>query len=261
MRRPAALAGVLATAVVAGWCLSAPIAGQEPFARAAAAEPAPVITDAQIAAARKYARSRGRSVAFAVVDRPGGRPRGLRRYTTYPSASVTKAMLMVAVMRNAGARPLSKFERALLKPMITASDNDAASIVFRQVGGSGLRSVARAAGMRRFDDRGYWASAAITAADQARFFYRIDNLVPSRHRGYARYLLSTIVPEQRWGIARVARRRGYKIFFKGGWRHGINHQVALLEKDGRRFSLAVMTNQSGVTGQRTEEGIASRILR
>jgi hypothetical protein len=69
------------------------------------------------------------------------------------------------------------------------------------------------------------------------------------------------VPYQRWGIARVAKRRGYKVFFKGGWRKGLNHQVALLEKGGRRFSLAVMTNQTGIKGQHTEEGIASKILR
>src|SRR5206468_3057072 len=144
---------VLAMAVAAGSFLFVPAAGQEPIARAAAPATAPAVTDAQIAAARKYARSRGPSVAFAVVESPRGRPRGLHRYVTYKSASVTKAMLMVAVMRRAGKRPLSKFERALLKPMITASDNDAASIVFRQVGGATLRAVARAAGMHRFDDR------------------------------------------------------------------------------------------------------------
>lgn len=220
-----------------------------------------LISRAQIVAARKYARSRGRGVSFAVIDSPGGRPRGLNRNTQYPSASVSKAMLMVAVLRRAAHRPVSKSENALLKPMITASDNDAAATVYRHVGAGGMKSVARAARMQRFGEAGYWANERLTAADQARFFYRIDSLVPARHRGYARALLSSVVPYQRWGIARVAKRRGYKIFFKGGWRPGVNHQIALLEKNGHRFALAVMTNQSGVEGQRTEEGIASKILR
>jgi hypothetical protein len=211
-------------------------------------------------AARKYARSRGPGVSFAVVDSPGGRPRGLHRNASYPSASVSKAMLMVAVLRRAGDRRVTAAEQALLKPMITESDNDAAATVYRSIGAGGVRSVASAAHMQRFAEAGYWANEHLTAADQARLFYRIDSLVPARHRRYARYLLSSIVPYQRWGIARVAKRRGYKIFFKGGWRTNINHQVALLEKHGRRFSLAIMTNQSGIVGQRTEEGIAAKIL-
>jgi hypothetical protein len=227
----------------------------------AAADPVQIVSRAQIVAARKYARSRGRGVSFAVIDSPAGRPRGLKPNAQYPSASVSKAMLMVAVLRRAAPRQVSKSEHALLKPMITKSDNDAAATVYRHVGPDGMKAVARAARMQRFGEVGYWASERLTAADQARFFYRIDDLVPERHRGYARALLSSVVPSQRWGIARVAERRGYKIFFKGGWRPGVNHQIALLEKNGQRFALAVMTNQSGIKGRRTEEGIANKILR
>lgn len=221
----------------------------------------PLISRERIVAARKYARSRGGGVSFAVIDSPGGSPRGLNRYAEYPSASVTKAMMLVAVLRRAAGRPVSRSEARLLKPMITESDNDAASVVYRAIGGNGVKSVARAAHMQRFREIGYWAGERLTPADQARFFYRIDSLVPKRHRAYAMSLLASVVEYQRWGIARVARKRGYKIFFKGGWRKNINHQGALLEKDGQRFSLAVMTNQSGLKGQRTEEGIANEILR
>lgn len=262
MMRPGALAAAVAMLTVAVGCLFAATALKPPATFSApVGAPAVMVTDAQIVAARRYARTRRARVAFAVIDSPGGRPRGFRRYAAFQSASVSKAMLMVAVLRRAGSRRLWKSERALLLPMIAASDNDAADAVYRIVGGRGLRAVARAAGMRSFRDVGYWANSVVTPADQARLFYGIDGLVPLRHRHYARFLLSAIVKEQRWGIARVARRRGYKIFFKGGWRKGINHQVALLEKDGRRFSLAVMTDQTGVAGQRTEEEIAKRLLR
>ena len=171
-------------------------------------------------------------------------------------------MLLVAVLRRANGRRLSSGDRALLKPMITLSDNDAASALYAQVGGDGLRNVAQAAGMHRFTEVGHWAGARITAADQARLFLRIDRLVPGAHRRYARKLLSSIVREQRWGIAPVARRRNMKIFFKGGWRRGITHQVALLERGGRRIALAILTSGAPTQayGEETIERIALRVL-
>jgi hypothetical protein len=223
---------------------------------------APVLaTAAGIAAARRYARTRSGTVAFAVLDERG-RLRGLRRTMRFPSASVVKAMLLVAVLRRVGANRLSAARRDLLRRMVTVSDNAAASAIYTEVGGAGLRSVARAAGAKRFVDVGNWADAQLTAADQARFFLRVDRLVPAAHRRYARDLLSSIVGWQRWGIAPVARARGMKIFFKGGWRTGIVHQVALLERDGRRIALAVLTSgePSMAYGEETVEGIARRVL-
>jgi hypothetical protein len=198
-----------------------------------------------------------------VLEKVNDRPRGLLRTARFHSASVVKAMLMVAVLRRARGRHLSDAERRRLRPMITLSDNDAAGAVYEDVGGHGLRRVAHLAGMRRFSDVGHWAEARITAADQARLFLQIDKLVPRSHRRYARRLLSSIVSWQRWGIARAARRRHMKAFFKGGWRAGIDHQVALLERGGQRLALAVLTNgsPSAAYGQETIERIAMRVLR
>jgi hypothetical protein len=228
--------------------------------RAAAA---PVLaTSAGIAAAVRYARSRAGTVAFAVLD-GRGRLRGLRRTAQFPSASVVKAMLMVAVLRRTAGGHLDATERDLLRRMITVSDNDAASAIYARVGGAGLISVAHAAGAKRFADVGNWADAQLTAADQARFFLRFDRLVPAAHRRYARKLLSSIVEWQRWGIPPVAGAHDMKVFFKGGWRTGIVHQVALLERGGRRVALAVLTSgePSMAYGEETIEGIARRVLR
>ena len=117
--------------------------------------------------------------------------------------------------------------------------------------------------MRQFADVGHWAGARITAADQARLFLRIDSLVPRRHRRYARKLLCSIVGEQRWGIAPVARRATSKIFFKGGWRNGITHQVALLER-GRPATGAGGADEWLAVGWPTRaetiERVAARLL-
>jgi hypothetical protein len=240
---------------------SAAGAQMAPVMRVQPRDAAPLTTMASIRRARRFAHTRQGVVAFAVLD-TGHRPRGLRRTAHFPSASVSKAMLLVAVLRRAGSRHLTTHERALLRPMITLSDNDAASAIYAEIGGAGLQRVAHAAGMNAFVDVGHWAGARITAADQARLFLRIDRLVPAAHRRYARKLLSSIVPGQRWGIARVARRERVKVFFKGGWRNGITHQVALLERRGRRIALAVLTSGSPSMGYATEtiERIAARVI-
>ena len=169
---------------------------------------------------------------------------------------------MVAVLRRAATRPLTARERGLLGPMVKESDNKAGLEVYRSVGDLGLNAVAHAAGMRRFLGVGALFEARITAADQARLFLRIDRLVPARHRAYARALLSGIVAGQRWGIAPIARARHFAAFFKGGWRKGLVHQAALLERRGRRIALAVLTSGEPTVayGQATLAGVASRVL-
>jgi hypothetical protein len=226
-----------------------------------AAARSPVLTSSSgIAAARTWARRRKGVVAFAVLD---GQGRGLKRTAQFPSASVVKAMLMVAVLRKVGSGHLDGGTAKTLTSMITVSDNDAADAIYRRVGGAGLEAAAHAAHARRFRDVGYWASAQLTAADQARFFYRVDTLVPAKHRAFARRLLSSIVGYQRWGIPPIARRHAMKVFFKGGWRTGIAHQVALLERGGGRVALAVFTSgdPSQAYGEATIAGIAARVLR
>jgi hypothetical protein len=210
--------------------------------------------------ARRWARRRAGTVGFAVADR-SGRVRGVNVDHRFFSASVVKAMLALAVVRSARDRSLTAGERALLRPMIVVSDNDAASTVYARVGADALYRIARAAGMTRFDVGGNWADALLTAHDQARLFLRIDRLAPRRHRAYLRGLLAGIVPSQRWGIAPVADARGFHVMFKGGWRIGIFHQVALLERDGRRVALAILTSgtEHGY-GRETQAGIASRVL-
>ncbi|CAA9520528.1 MAG: hypothetical protein AVDCRST_MAG13-3350, partial [uncultured Solirubrobacteraceae bacterium] len=228
-----------------------------------AAYPAPPLTDTDaIAAARRFALGRRGTVAFAVLE-PSGRLRGLRRTAGFRSASVSKAMLLVAVLRRAKGRRVTPAERALLGPMVTASDNDAADAVFAQVGDAGLVAVARAAGMRKFATAGTWSQAGLTPADQARLFLRLDEVVPARHRRYARKLLSGIVAWQRWGIPEVvARRPGARAYFKGGWRIGLTHQVALVERGPRRIALAVMTSGGPDMAYDTATiaGIARRVL-
>lgn len=223
---------------------------------------AATVTEASLAHARAWATARSGHVAFAVMHR--GRLSGLRTDDVFPSASVVKAMLLVAVLREARGRPLRAAERAQLEPMVRRSGNAAARRVHGWVGDAGLLEVGRAAGMRGLVVVPGWLfETGITAADQVRLFGRLERLVPARHRAYALGLLSTIVPRQSWGVPRVLRPRGYAVLFKGGWRRGLVHQVALVQRGSGRVALAILTtgNPSMAYGERTIDGIARRVMR
>src|SRR3954469_21570174 len=157
-----------------------------------------------VGAAVRYASHRHGMIAFSV--RTPTRSWGWHTRQTFPSASLLKAILLVAYLDQPSvrARPLRPSERALLGPMIRQSDNDAASRVLGMLGARPVYAVARRAGMRRFRlVLGWWGLSRVDAVDQARFFLRIDRLIEPRHRAYAMHLLNTITPVQRWGIARV----------------------------------------------------------
>lgn len=238
-----------------------------PQLRLSATTSAAFPSERNLEAARRFARGRRGIVAFAV---PGfERPRGVMPRRRFISASVVKAMLLVAYLDavQRGREPLSRRARSTLGRMIHVSDNDAADAIHRAVGHRGLYRVARRAGMRRFTiERSSWASSQITAADQVRFFSSIIGLTPPRYRPYARRLLSNIVGYQSWGIPRVARPR-YRVFFKGGWRPyrggQLVHQAALLDSGSRRLAIAVFTegNPSMRYGIGTIEGVTRRLVR
>ena len=218
-----------------------------------------------VEAAVAYARTRRGSISFAVWV--GGRLYGHRTTRTVPAASVLKAMLMVAYLNHPSVRgrALRRSDLALLRPMITRSDNASATRIRDFVGNWRLRRLARRVGMTRFRTAAIWGQSRIDAAGQTLLFERIDAFVPERHRQRALDLLASIVPSQRWGVARVAP-RGWRLHFKGGWGSGtgaVDHQVALLRRGAHRVALAVMTtgNDSHAYGKETLRGVAKRLLR
>ncbi len=219
-----------------------------------------------MSSASTYLQSRLGTTAFAVVD-SRGREFGLNQHETFVSASVTKAMLLVAYLRALAAQKgsVGSLSQSLLYPMIHVSDNRAATAVYRRVGDTGLEKVARLAGMREFGFGRDWANESISAADQARFFYRMDDLIPGQFRAYAHELLAGVDPAESWGIP-LAARPAWRVYFKGGWRRTgegqLVSQIARLERPGHKLAIAVMTvtDPSMAYGEETIAGVVERLL-
>jgi beta-lactamase class A len=274
-RRPLALAVLVAAAIPP---LSTAASPDSPPARDSAdSHPQaawPRVTfpsPAAVREARRFAAGWG-DVSFAVIDAGGGL-RGYDDDRQYSSASASKALLLAAELRQLkeDGEPLDSGTKSLLEPMITYSDNDAGSGVYARVGDAGLEEVAERAGMRDFEvDPGFWGGAQITAADMARFYYRLERNLAGRYRDYGMELLAGITSTQRWGIPAAAG-RGWRVWFKGGWRPSgeegttgaVTHQAALLvHRSGQRLGLAVLSNQAPGEGGGFSaiEGITERLL-
>jgi hypothetical protein len=220
----------------------------------------------RIQAAERWADDRSGRISFAVVDE-AGRMHGAHPDRVHNSASVVKVLFMLALLREPGVRhdALTDGERALLKPMIRRSDNQAANAVYARVGEAALYRLADDVGLDHFSTQPLWGLTTITAGSQARFFSRLESYIPKRHRAYAMRLLARIVPSQRWGIPPVAP-RGWRLHFKGGWSGRPSwriNQVMLLRNPPRQFAIAILTREqpSKRYGERSIEGVAKRLLR
>ena len=220
----------------------------------------------EVIKASNFAARRLGNVSFAVIDTTGALS-CYRCRVRYHSASVVKAMLLVAYLnRLAGEhKELTRDHEAYLNSMIRVSDNDAATAIYAHVGDRRLYALADQADMTDFHISGSWGSARITAADQAGFFARMQELIPSEYQGYTRTLLSSIVPRESWGIPQVSRPE-WLTMFKGGWltsrRGNLVHQVARLEKRQLSIAIAVLTdgNPSDAYGRETITGVTARLL-
>jgi Beta-lactamase enzyme family len=216
-----------------------------------------------VAAARDWIAGRDGEAAFAVVDTNGEEAGGYRAHEPFQLASLSKAILLVASLRD-DPRPDATTEATLTR-MITESDNAAADGIYGQVGARGMRSVARAAGMRDYEQGSGWVDTRASAWDEARFFSGLESLVPAAGRDLARRLLSSVVPIQRWGIPAAAGPEGWTSHFKGGWL-GLDNklmvQAAWLEKGKKRWALAVLSDENPTRsyGWDTQKGVTGLLL-
>jgi len=217
--------------------------------------------------ARKIAEKRNGLVSFAAIG-PEGRTLGVDASRPFFSASVSKAMLLIAELRRLEREglPLDEATRSTLTQMITLSDNEAADAIYARVGDAGLNEVANVVGMDDYSgDVGHWSNVQFSAGDLALFMSELDELLDLPGGAAGDQMLSSISPSQSWGVPQVAPDNA-RVRFKGGWRPSeggeLVHQMARVDVDGKDFSLAVLTdgNPSMAYGEETIRLIAAELL-
>lgn len=117
-----------------------------------------------------------------------------------------KVAVLAALLR--GAHPLTAMQRALARSMIQKSDNDVATRLWNDIGGSdGLFAFFRSVGMRHTRPAPPllepWDGVTTTAQDQvkllAALFGGSGTLRPCQAT-FELGLMSNVVPTQRWGL-------------------------------------------------------------
>ncbi|MET8688676.1 serine hydrolase [Streptomyces sp. NPDC004732] len=221
--------------------------------------------------------SRAGSVSVAVHDTRTGLVCDLAGQQRYDAASVTKVLMMEAALRRAQdwRRNLTGWERRRIRPMITASDNDAARRLWNDLGHPYLSRFLRRVGTSAttLGSYGRWGLTRTTAADQMRLLGVLSGarggrgvLKPSA-REYGLRQMADVRRDQRWGVP-AGMPRGVRAHLKNGWLPRATlgwrvHSVGVFTGSGRTYRIVVLShgNPSMAYGVRTIERIAQAVHR
>ncbi|MCX4635251.1 serine hydrolase [Streptomyces sp. RPA4-5] len=161
--------------------------------------------------------------ALAIYDRRTRTHCEFQAGAHFDSASVVKVTVLAALLRQTqeAHRKLTPHEARLTTAMITKSDNDATTALWRRVRPAGVQHFLSLAGMRHTvpGPHGAWGLTQITAGDQLKLMELLttDNRVlTAASRGYALDLMHRVVPDQRWGVPAGAP-GGTSVHVKNGW--------------------------------------------
>jgi beta-lactamase class A len=219
---------------------------------------------------------RGRSSTVAVwVDDPGaGITCSLSGSAHFDSASIVKVTILGALLRKAldQHRFLTANETALLRAMITKSDNNAASTLWARLGHPYLQHFLNLAGMGQtvLGSGGFWGLTQVTAHDEMlllRLLLEPNAVLSANSRAYALGLMAQVIPSQRWGVpagapstVTVHVKNGWLPLATHGWR--INSIGGFTSGTGW-YSIVVLTmdNPTMAYGITTVEAIAKVIHR
>jgi len=222
----------------------------------AATSPSATFTAALAASWRSYLAGRPGSVSVALYDKISGRIVSVTKAprSGWETASTVKLDILTDLLSKTGTNgKLSAWQLAQAKPMISISDNGAASALWRAAGGTaGMNTFYRALGMTATTagSGGYWGLTQTTATDQLKVLRAVSYPGPflsANARATATSLLNTVIPSQRWGLT-AGVPSGVSVQLKNGWLpHGpgwVVNSLAHVHGAGRDYVMAVYTRDS-----------------
>ncbi|WP_431897726.1 serine hydrolase [Nonomuraea sp. bgisy101] len=237
--RGIALVAVLAIVTVG--CAHADAAPSAPEHRAAGSEPDGGERDPFVAVGRSappaglpaetrrrldralaaYLAGRPGRFAVAVHDRTENVRYTFRQQDPFMLASVAKVDILLALLLRAQseARSLTEQERRHAALMIKNSDNASAQRLFTAIGGpEGLSDVLRGLGITHTVPGYSWGETLSRPSDQVKVLERLTDPagpLTARHQRYALGLMSSVTPEQAWGVSAAAGQG--QVALKNGW--------------------------------------------
>jgi hypothetical protein len=228
----------------------------------------------EITGAVRDRRAQTPVVAVRVDDPVMGIGCWLRTRRHFDSASVVKAIILGALLRKAHAedRWLTRQERFLAWRMITESDNDAATALWNEVGQYRLHRFLHLAAMSETKLSPSWGLTRITARDETRLLHLLtlpNQVLTTKARRYALYLMAHVIPAQRWGVP-AGVPDGVTVHVKNGWAplpFGSSpwwvNSIGCFTSSGGDYTIVILTegNASAGTGIATIEDIAYRVNR
>ncbi|RVX43625.1 beta-lactamase class A [Nonomuraea polychroma] len=203
----------------------------------------------------RYLRQRPGRASVAVYNKTTGVRYAFRERTPYMLASVAKVDILLAFLldKQRQGRQVTAYEHRLADRMIRNSDNDCAHELYMTIGGQdGLDQVLRRLGIQhtRPGPDLSWGSTRSRPSDQVKVLEQLTDPggpLSARHRRYALKLMSSVAPEQAWGVSAASG----EVALKNGWLpaqvHGglwtIN-SVGRLRVRGHDLLIAVLSERS-----------------
>ncbi|MBT2488173.1 serine hydrolase [Streptomyces sp. ISL-96] len=245
------------TAAVLAGAVLVPLAAAAPAAAATA--PTVVCTSGKTGLAAKLTtgitealKGRKSTTAISLYDRTTKTTCTLRAAQKYDSASVVKVTVLAALLWDAKKtnRYLTSRENQLATDMITKSDNNATSTLWRQLGMTKIKGFLAAAGMTQTvpGTGGYWGLTQITARDEQKLLALLtakNTVLSDNSRKYTLGLMGKVISSQRWGTPAGAPSTA-KIQVKNGWlprsTHGWRvHSIGAFTGNGHDYGITVLT--------------------
>ncbi|MFJ8361552.1 serine hydrolase [Streptomyces sp. NPDC093984] len=212
------------------------------------------------------------TVAVGLYDRSTNTTCSLRGTSAYDSASVVKVTVLATLLWDAKKhnRYLTSRENSLATAMITKSDNNATSTLWKQLGLTKIKGFLTAAGMTQTKPgaNGYWGLTQITVQDEQKLLKLLtakNSVLSDNSRAYELKLMANVISSQRWGTPAGAP-SGVAVHVKNGWlqrsTHGWRvHSVGTFNGRGHDYMITVLTwdNSTMNYGVTTIQNVARAI--
>ncbi|MFI5975018.1 serine hydrolase [Streptomyces sp. NPDC051452] len=192
------------------------------------------------------------TVAIGLYDRSTGTTCTLNATTAFDSASTVKLTVLATLLWDAkkANRYLTDTETDLATAMITQSDNDATSTLWKQLGVAKIQGFLTAAGMTKTvpGADGYWGLTQENVTDEQKLLKLVtakNSVLSDNSRAYILKLMGQVVSDQRWGTPAGAPST-VAVHVKNGWleraTHGWRvHSLGTFNGAGHDYMMTVLT--------------------